>query len=476
MANTTINANGILIIKGNAVVDATGALKLPEGSTEQRPSTGANGYIRYNTSNNSFEGYTSAGWGAIGGGGSSGNGYTGSEGPTGFTGSAGDVGFTGSVGPSGSDGTSVTILGTVASESALPGYPGSYGGSVGDGYIVNGDLYVWTGSAWSNVGPIRGPQGVQGTAGVQGAIGAQGRQGFQGVQGAAGAQGATGAQGAIGAQGATGVQGVQGAVGAQGRQGYQGALGAQGVQGSPGSVSGVQGPQGITGAQGIQGALGPQGPTGAQGAPGVQGAQGVQGAGVQGTAGVQGAIGAQGRQGFQGVQGAAGAQGATGSGSITNIAQAGGVTLTQTTTGYTGSIATSGTVAVDSTVVRTTGDQSIAGVKTFNGDIRVNGRYIGDVTATGATIDCSQGNYFTDTIAGATTYVFNNVPAGSYSFTLELTHNGGAITWPTSVRWPGGVAPAIPPLMTGKTHLFIFVTVDSGTIWRGTSLINYTTS
>ena len=46
----------------------TDAVKLPAGTTAQRP-TGANGMIRYNSDDGSFEGYAGGAWGAIGGGG-----------------------------------------------------------------------------------------------------------------------------------------------------------------------------------------------------------------------------------------------------------------------------------------------------------------------------------------------------------------------------------------------------------------------
>jgi hypothetical protein len=47
-------------------VNATDAILVPNGTTAQRP-TGAAGYIRYNSTTGSFEGYTTA-WGSIGGG------------------------------------------------------------------------------------------------------------------------------------------------------------------------------------------------------------------------------------------------------------------------------------------------------------------------------------------------------------------------------------------------------------------------
>jgi hypothetical protein len=86
-------------------------------------------------------------------------------------------------------------------------------------------------------------------------------------------------------------------------------------------------------------------------------------------------------------------------------------------------------------------------------------------------VDCSTANYFTKTINGASTFTFSNPPASrSFAFALELTHTSGTITWPTSVKWPKDTAPT---LTTGKTHIFIFVTDDGGTRWRGASLVDY---
>lgn len=53
------------------VLAGTGSLTVQKGTTAQRPGTPASGMIRYNTTTNTFEGYTDA-WGAIGGGASAG--------------------------------------------------------------------------------------------------------------------------------------------------------------------------------------------------------------------------------------------------------------------------------------------------------------------------------------------------------------------------------------------------------------------
>ena len=115
-----------------------------------------------------------------------------------------------------------------------------------------------------------------------------------------------------------------------------------------------------------------------------------------------------------------------------------------------------------------------AGVSTFSGGTKITGSQTSNISAMGANaVDCSAGNYFTKTITGATTFTFTNVPTGvAYTFTMEVTLNGSnAITWPTSVKWPADTPPAITD---GKTQLFVFLTDDGGTRWRGSSVVDYT--
>lgn len=64
-------------------------------------------------------------------------------------------------GASGADGKSVTILGSYETLEALKSAHPT--GNAGDGYLVNGYLYVWNESDWENVGLIQGPAGAQGT-------------------------------------------------------------------------------------------------------------------------------------------------------------------------------------------------------------------------------------------------------------------------------------------------------------------------
>ncbi len=95
------------------------------------------------------------------------------------------------------------------------------------------------------------------------------------------------------------------------------------------------------------------------------------------------------------------------------------------------------------------------------------------VTAAGALdLDLNTSNYFTKTISGNSTFTFSNPAASGQvtAFTLELTHSSGTVTWPSSVKWNADTAPT---LTTGKTHLFMFVTDDGGSRYRGSALVDY---
>ena len=107
------------------------------------------------------------------------------------------------------------------------------------------------------------------------------------------------------------------------------------------------------------------------------------------------------------------------------------------------------------------------------GALNIDGPYKQVAEAVSALeIDLSTGNYFTKTISGNSTFTFANPPASGTvgSFTLELTHSSGTVTWPSSVKFNSDTAPT---LTTGKTHLFFFVTDDGGTRYRGSALVDY---
>ena len=95
------------------------------------------------------------------------------------------------------------------------------------------------------------------------------------------------------------------------------------------------------------------------------------------------------------------------------------------------------------------------------------------VPLAGGAIDCAKGNYFTETVAGARTLAFSNIPTGSYSCVVEVTHTSGAITMPAGTVWANGSAPT---LATGKRHLLFFQRAQAGTAgWYASVLPGYTT-
>jgi len=112
-------------------------------------------------------------------------------------------------------------------------------------------------------------------------------------------------------------------------------------------------------------------------------------------------------------------------------------------------------------------------IQTMNAGLAVDGPYKQTAEAVSALdIDLATGNYFTKTISANSTFTFSNPPASGTAgtFTLELTHTSGTVTWPASVKFPADTAPT---LTTGKTHLFMFVTDDGGTRYRGAALADY---
>lgn len=180
-------------------------------------------------------------------------------------------------GPQGQDGIGLVIRGSFPDTSFLP----LDGNTEGDTYIIQGQMWVWTGdeSGWQPVGQV-GPQGPQG------ATGPQGPQGIQGPKGAPGENATVvNNKGTLGAEEDLPLTGntvgdayliandvwmwdnnnswtnlgpVQGAQGPEGPEGPQG-------------IPGPQGPKGDTGNNGLTGPIGPQGPVGPQGPQGIEG-------------------------------------------------------------------------------------------------------------------------------------------------------------------------------------------------------------
>ena len=175
------------------------------------------------------------------------------------------------------------------------------------------------------------------------------------------------------------------------------------------------------------------------------------------------AISISGTNGISGVDGTAAAPAFTGADADTGIHFG-----TDTAT-----ISTAGSARL---VVDSSGKVGIGDTPTT--DLDVNGNYAGNVTDVTvdpntlfADVDCSAGNYFTCSVSAGATFRFINCPASrSYSFTLDINHANGSITWPTTVKFPGDSAPS---LTTGRAHVFSFISDDGGSRWRGNGLVDF---
>lgn len=89
------------------------------------------------------------------------------RGPQGIRGEKGDMG------------TGLTLKGTLPSPTDLP----TSAESIGDGYLIGLDFWMWDGTAFVNTGQIKGPKGDKGDPGERGPEGLQGPKGAKGDPG-----------------------------------------------------------------------------------------------------------------------------------------------------------------------------------------------------------------------------------------------------------------------------------------------------
>lgn len=143
----------------------------------------------------------------------------------------------------GADGTSISIKDSLTSTSELP----SSGQNKGDGYLIDGNLWIYTGTSeegsingFKNVGAIKGPAGrgimfitisEEGIMTINYSDSTSEEVGN--VKGPKGDTGEQGPKGDTGEQGLQGIQGLQGEKGDPGEQGIQGEQGPKGDKGDP---------------------------------------------------------------------------------------------------------------------------------------------------------------------------------------------------------------------------------------------------
>jgi hypothetical protein len=129
------------------------------------------------------------------------------------------------------------------------------------------------------------------------------------------------------------------------------------------------------------------------------------------------------------------------------------------------------TAATNVTLPTTGTLATLAGAETLTN--KVMGNYSESTAAptisgNALTLDLATTNIFNVALnADVTTLTFSNVAgSGATSLTLVLTADGTprTITWPGSVKWPGGTGPTLTST-NGKRDVLTFVTLDGGTTW-----------
>lgn len=143
---------------------------------------------------------------------------------------------------------------------------------------------------------------------------------------------------------------------------------------------------------------------------------------------------------------------------------------------------TGGSVVVGSAVTLSSGGINVVGVVTASQVSAVLTNYADKInalgnTGTASTINLANGNFVTATLTGSCQFTFTTgIGTGSQAFTLFLTNDATpsrSITWPVTVKWPGGSAP-VRTETANKTDVYSFFTFDNGSNWYGTlSIYNY---
>ena len=115
----------------------------------------------------------------------------------------------------------------------------------------------------------------------------------------------------------------------------------------------------------------------------------------------------------------------------------------------------------------------IATATEYNGRLGNYSETVNVLGNTGATpnINIVSGNFVTAILNQNATFTFTSPGTSGklFSFGLQLTNGSGGpftITWPTTVKWPGGVVPA-RTTTDARSDVYSFYTTDNGTNWYG---------
>lgn len=143
---------------------------------------------------------------------------------------------------------------------------------------------------------------------------------------------------------------------------------------------------------------------------------------------------------------------------------------------------TGGSVVVGSAVTLSSGGINVVGFITASQVSSVLTNYSDKINALGntgasATVNLANGNFVTATLTNNCTFTFTTgIGTGAQGFTLFLTNDATpsrTITWPVTVKWPGGSTP-VRTETANKTDVYSFFTFDNGSNWYGTlSIYNY---
>lgn len=139
-------------------------------------------------------------------------------------------------------------------------------------------------------------------------------------------------------------------------------------------------------------------------------------------------------------------------------------------------IISSGLVRInDGTSLTAPSGNFTSGLNTTNLDItqRYTEKVVpASISSNTLTLNLSSGNLFTCSLnSNITTLTISNPPSGSNTaigFSLIFTADGTArsVTWPASIKWPGGTAPTLTST-NNKRDFLSFLSTNNGTDYLG---------